>query len=134
MIVPHASIWALPDELTDFIITGLFRQTLPEFSALVRGRLPSGQVYAWLYTGDRYYPISLTDHAKFREAAKSRGGNYSLEICEFQIEEQTADGDIILNFWRHIGDESGAGGRVLLSRKRGNWAVAQRLTGAQRPA
>jgi hypothetical protein len=132
VIVPHASIWALPDELTNFIISALFKQTLPDFSALVRGCLPNGQTYAWLYTADRYYPISLDDHAKFREAAKSRGGDYSLEICEFKIEEQTADGDIVINYWRHIGDESGSGGRVLLSHKLGAWKIAQPLKGGQK--
>ncbi len=132
MIVPHASIWALPDELTSFIITTFFNQTRPDTSALVRGRVPSGQRYAWLYTADRYYPISLEDHEKFREAARSRGGDYSIELCEFEIEEHTAEGDIVVNWWRHVGDDSGEGGRVVLSHKNDAWIIAKRLKGWQK--
>jgi hypothetical protein len=130
LIVQQASVWALPDELTHFIITALFKQVRADTSALVRGKITAGQTQAWLYTADRYYPISLADHAKFLEAAKSRGSEYSIEICEFEIEERARNGDIVLNFWRHFGDDSGEGGRVLVSQQNSNtWAIAKRLKG-----
>ena len=121
--------WPLTEELTQFIFTTFFKQSRPDSSALVHGRLPGGQVYAWLYTADHDYSISLEDHDKFKQASKSRGGFYSIEICEFMIEEVQADGDLVLNHWRRTRDDTGEGGRVVLSRRHNTWMVAQRLTG-----
>jgi hypothetical protein len=126
---PEFSVWALPEALVEFIIQTFFAQKAPGNTALVKGFLPTGQTYAWLYTANHYYQISLDDHEKFRGAACSRGTLYSLELCEFTIEENRPNGDILLNFWRRIGDDSGEGGRALLTQKRSNWVVAQRITG-----
>ncbi len=129
----NQSIWALPDELTNSIITTFFKQERADTSALVKGRLPGGQVYTWLFTADRYYPISRSDYDKFRQAAKSRGGDYTLELCEFEIEDYSDDGDIVLNYWRHFADDSGEGGRVVLVHKQNTWTLAKRLKGWQKP-
>ena len=123
------SIWAPPESLVEFILHTFFAQKVPGNTALVKGFVPTGQTYAWLYTANRYYPISLEDHEKFKDAACSRGTFYSLELCEFTIEENRPNGDIVLNFWRRIGDDSGEGGRALVTHKRNGWAVAQRITG-----
>jgi hypothetical protein len=125
LIRPSLSIWSLPDELTNFIITTFFKQTRQEMTALIIGELPSGQQYAWLYTPPRYYPISLADHEKFQSAAKSRGGDYTLEICEFTVEKMHDNGSVALKWWRHVADESGEGGRATLVQQHGRWAIAQ---------
>lgn len=122
------SVWALPDNLVEFIIRTFFEQKAPGNTALVKGYLPTGQVYAWLYTANRHYTINLDEHEKFRCAACSRGTLYSLELCEFTIEETRPNGDIVMNFWRRIGDESGEGGRAILTHSRNGWAISQRQT------
>ncbi len=129
MINLNIPAWPLTEDLTQFIFTTFFNQSRPDSSALVQGRLPGGQVYAWLYTADHDYSISLDDHNKFKEASKSRGGFYSIEICEFMIEEVRANGDLVLNYWRRTRDDTGEGGRVVLSHRRNTWAITQRLTG-----
>ena len=126
--------WPLTDELIQFIVATFFAQPRPEASvpvtsALVQGRLPGGQVYAWLYTTDRYYSISLEDHEKFKQASKSRGGSYTIELCEFEIEEVLSTGNIVLNFWRRTRDDTGEGGRVVLTRKHNSWKMLRRLKG-----
>lgn len=121
-------MWALPDDLVEFIIGTFFEQKVPGNTALVKGYLPTGQVYAWLYTANRHYSINLDEHEKFRCAACSRGTLYSLELCEFTIEETRPNGELVMNFWRRIGDESGEGGRVVLMRKLKGWIISERLT------
>ncbi len=121
--------WVLPNDLTDFIITNLFEQPRLDSSALIRGRLPNDQTSAWLYTANCYQAISGDDHEKFRRAAISRGGSYSMEMCEFVVEDVLASGDVVLNFWRRVRDDTGEGGRVILSQQTGAWRVAQQLGG-----
>src|SRR5713226_3363336 len=99
--------WVLPNDLTDFIITNLFEQPRLDSSALIRGRLPNDQTSAWLYTANCYQAISGDDHEKFRRAAISRGGSYSMEMCEFVVEDVLASGDVVLNFWRRVRDDTG---------------------------
>src|SRR5712692_1004731 len=86
VIEPDIWQWDLPRDLADFIITNLFEQPRLDSSALIRGRLPNDEVSAWLYTANCYQPISNDDHEKFRRAARSRGGGYSMELCEFVVE------------------------------------------------
>ncbi len=129
MINLNIPAWPLTEDLTQFIFTTFFDQSRPNSSALVKGQLPGGQVYAWLYTANHEYSISLDDHDKFKQASKSRGGFYSIEICEFMIEEVRANGDLVVNYLRRTRDDTGEGGRVVLSRRHNLWAVVQRLTG-----
>jgi hypothetical protein len=121
--------WSLSDDLTHYIITTLFEQPRLDSSALIRGSLPHEQVLAWLLTGKHFSPISLEDHGKFRRAAKSRGGNYSMELCEFAVEEVLANGDLVLNFWRRVRDDTGEGGRIIVSCRKGCWEQLQQLGG-----
>jgi hypothetical protein len=71
----------------------------------------------------------VVDHEKFKEASKSRGGSYTIELCEFEIEDVLDNGNIVLNFWRRTRDDTGEGGRVVLTRKHNNWAMLRRLKG-----
>ncbi len=121
--------WTLSDDLTNYIITTVFEQPRLDSSALIHGTLPDGQVFTWLLTGKRYTAISLEDHRKFRRAAKSRGRNYSMELCEFAVEDVLANGDLVLNFWRRVRDDTGEGGRIILSCGRGCWEQIQHLGG-----
>lgn len=123
------SSWNLSEDLTHYIITTFFEQPRLDSTALVRGRLPNGLVYTWLYSGKQYYPISEKDHEKFRRASKSRGGGYSMEVCEFFIEDVLANGDIVLNYFRRVADDTGEGGRMILSHIDGNWTQKQQLGG-----
>ncbi len=129
MIVPGLTTRMLPDHLIQYVITTFFEQSRLDSTALIRGKTLGGDVCAWLYSGSMYSAISFADYEKFRRAARSRGGNYSLELCEFTIEEILDNGDVVLNFWRRVRDDTGEGGRVLLSYKPPTWAVAQILGG-----
>ena len=129
VIEPDIWQWDLPIDLADFIITNLFEQPRLDSSALIRGRLPNAEVSAWLYTANCYQSISTDDHEKFRRAARSRGGGYSMELCEFVVEDVLANGDVLLNFWRRVRDDTGEGGRVILSERDGAWCVTQQLGG-----
>ena len=120
--------WALPNDLTHYIMTTLFAQPRLDSSAIVRGRLPNDVVRTWLYTANQYQEISLADYDKFRKAAKSRGGSYSIELCEFIVEEVLAHGDVVLNFWRRVRDDTGEGGRIILAYRDG-WEQIQQLGG-----
>jgi hypothetical protein len=80
-----------------------------------------------MITGKQYYRISQTEHDKFRRAAKSRGGGYSIELCEFTIEDVLANGDIVLNYFRRLADDTGEGGRLILTRVNGIWTQKQKL-------
>src|SRR5579871_4041721 len=117
--------WVLPDCLVDFIITNLFDQPRLDSSALIRGRMPNDQIASWLYTANCYQPITNDDHEKFRRAARSRGGGYSMELCEFVVEDVLANGDVRLNFWRRVRDDTGEGGRVILTEQEGSWRITQ---------
>jgi hypothetical protein len=77
------SEWALPDHLAHYILSTIFEQPRRDSSALVRGRLPDDITLTWLYMGNLYTEIPPADHDKFKRAAKSRGGGYSMELCEF---------------------------------------------------
>jgi hypothetical protein len=121
--------WVMPDDLIDFIMTTLFDQPRQDSSALVRGRILYEQQRVWLLVADKYQDIRTADYDKFRKAAKSRGGGYSMELCEFLIEEVRADGDIILNYWRRVRDDTGEGGRVVVSHLPSGWEVIQQLGG-----
>jgi hypothetical protein len=123
------SEWALPDDLTHYIMTTIFEQPRLDSSALIRGRFSEANTRTWLYTAGQYTEISVADHEKFKRAAKSRGGGYSMELCEFIVEEVLADGDVVLNFWRRVRDDTGEGGRVILSRRNGQWTQVQQLGG-----
>jgi len=125
--VTSLSHWNLSEDLADYIITTFFEQPRLDSSALVRGRLPNGSILTWLYSGRKYYPISQTDHEKFRRAAKSRGGGYSMEVCEFFIEDVLANGDIVLNYFRRVADDTGEGGRMILAHVDGKWTQKQQL-------
>ncbi len=127
MDVTSLSHWNLSEDLADYIITTFFEQPRLDSSALVRGRLPNGSILTWLYSGRKYYPISQTDHEKFRRAAKSRGGGYSMEVCEFFIEDVLANGDIVLNYFRRVADDTGEGGRMILAYVDGKWTQKQQL-------
>ena len=129
MDTTNLSQWNLSEDLTDYIITTYFEQPRLDSTALVRGRLPSDVVLTWLLRGQEYTPISLTDHEKFRQAAKARGGAYSMEICEFIIEDVLADGDIVLNIFRRRGDDTGKGARLIITRTDGKWTEKQHLSG-----
>src|SRR5258707_10601997 len=129
VIETNLSEWALPEDLKHYIMTSIFQQSRFDSSALVRGRLPDDVVRTWLYTGNQYAEISIGDHDKFKRAAKSRGGSYSMELCEFLVEEVLATGDVVLNFWRRVRDDTGEGGRVILSYRNGTWAQVQQLGG-----
>ncbi len=120
---------SLSNTLIDYIITTIFEQPRLDSTALIRGRLPDGQVFAWLYAAGQYQPISLADHEKFRRAAKSRGGNYSMELCEFVIEEVLANGNVVFNFWRRVRDDTGEGGRIILEQKDHTWHQGKHLGG-----
>ncbi|MEP7289225.1 MAG: hypothetical protein ABI947_26030 [Chloroflexota bacterium] len=124
----ESSEWVLPDDLTHYIMTTLFVQPRLDSSAIVRGRLPNDVVRTWLYTANQYLEISLADYEKFRRAAKSRGGSYSIELCEFIVEEVLVHGDIVLNFWRRVHDDTGEGGRVILGYRNG-WEQIQQFGG-----
>ena len=89
--------------------------------------MSDGEIGTWLYSGKQYYPISQTDHEKFRRAAKARGGGYSMELCEFVIEDVLANGDVVLNVWRRLGDDTGTGGRMILSHVKEAWITKQKL-------
>lgn len=121
--------WVLPQDLTHYILTVIFEQPRLDSSALVRGQLPNDETRTWLYSGGRYQEISQGDYQKFKRAAKSRGGSYAMELCEFVIEEMLGSGDIILNFWRRLRDDTGEGGRVILSRRNEQWTQIQQLSG-----
>lgn len=121
------SEWTLPETLTHYIMTTLFAQHRLDSSVLVRGRLPNDIAYAWLYTAGTYHQISLKDYDKFRKAAKARGGGYSMELCEFVVEEVLANNDIVLNYWRRTRDDTGEGGRVIVSDGHGQWEQKQYL-------
>ncbi len=123
------SEWALPDDLKEYILTTIFAQPRHDSSALIRGRLLADITRVWLYTGKQYTEITLADHDKFKRAAKSRGGGYAMELCEFIVEEVLANGDVILNFWRRVRDDTGEGGRVILSHRNDTWAQVQQLGG-----
>ena len=125
--VTSPSYWNLSEDLVHYIMTNFFDQPRLDSTALVRGRLPNGSVLTWLYSGKKYYPISQTDHEKFRRAAKSRGGGYSMEICEFFIEDVLENGDVVLNYFRRVAEDTGEGGRMILSCVDGKWTPKQHL-------
>ncbi len=129
MVTSHPSVWALPQDLTDYIVETFFQQPRLDSSALIRAKLPDGQVQTWLYSNRKCVPISREDHDKFKKAAKSRGGSYAMELCEFTIEQVLANGDISLFVWRRSGDDSGKGGRMILSYRDNSWMIAQHLGG-----
>lgn len=129
MIVPGLTSRSLPDHLVYYVITTFFEQSRLDSTALIRGKTSGGDVYAWLYSGSMYSAISPADYDKFRRASRSRGGSYSLELCEFTIEEILDNGDVVLNFWRRVRDDTGEGGRVLLSYQGPTWVVSQILGG-----
>jgi hypothetical protein len=120
---------SLSNSLIDYVITTVFEQPRLDSTALVRGRFQDGQVLTWLYATRQYHTISLDDHDKFRRAAKSRGGNYSMELCEFVVEDVLANGDVVLNFWRRVRDDTGEGGRMILTCKDQQWMTAKQLGG-----
>jgi hypothetical protein len=119
--------WTLSDTLTHYIMTTLFAQQRLDSSVLVRGRLPNEIIYAWLYTAGTYHQISLKDYDKFRKASKARGGGYSMELCEFVVEEVLANNDVVLNYWRRTRDDTGEGGRVILTCEDNEWRQKQYL-------
>ena len=119
--------WNISDDLTDYIITTFFEQPRLDSTALVQGRLPNDFVCTWIYSGKQYTRISRTDHDKFRRAAKARGGGYSIELCEFSIEDVLANGDVVLNYWRRLADDTGQGGRMILAYVDGVWIQKQKL-------
>jgi hypothetical protein len=125
VLLPGISIWSLSDDLINAIINTVFEQQ--DSSALIRGVLPNGKAYNWLYTAKRYYPISPSEHEMFWQAAKSRGHHYSLELCDFTIEELRPNGDLVLNFRRRSSDDAGEEGRAILSQRHHTW-VNQRLS------
>ena len=130
IVVEHdTGQWVLPECLADFIITNLFDQPRLDSSALIRGRMPNDKVTSWLYNANCYQAISNDDHEKFRRAARSRGGGYSMELCEFVVEDVLASGDVVLNFWRRVRDDTGEGGRLILSQSEGAWRIGQQLGG-----
>ena len=122
------SDWNLSEDLTDYIIITFFEQPRLDSTALVQGRLPNDFICTWIYSGNQYSRISRTDHDKFRRAAKSRGGGYSIELCEFSIEEVLANGDVVLNYWRRLADDTGQGGRMILSHVNDVWIQKQKLS------
>ena len=119
----------LSNDLIDYIISTIFEQPSYDSVALVRGKLPGGEIRTWLYKLRKYNPITFDEHEQLRRAAKSRGGNYSIELCEFTIEEVLQNGDIVLNFWRRTRDNTGEGGRVILSCGAAGWYEDQHLGG-----
>ncbi|HVO43276.1 MAG TPA: hypothetical protein VMT34_11665 [Aggregatilineales bacterium] len=119
----------LPNDLAHYIIQTMFEQPSLDSVALIRGKLPGGELRTWLYRARKYIPISAEEHEQFRRAAKSRGGNYGVELCEFTIEEVMHNGDILLNFWRRTRDNTGEGGRVILSCRGAGWHEEQQLGG-----
>ncbi len=129
MVTSNPPVWALPADLTDYIVETFFQQPRLDSSALIRAKLPDGQVHTWLYSNRKCTPITVADHDKFKKAAKSRGGSYAMELCEFTIEQVLANGDISLFVWRRSGDDSGKGGRMILSYRDNSWIIAQHLGG-----
>jgi hypothetical protein len=128
MNMTRLGTWTLSDELTHYIITTFFDQPRFDSTALVMGKLPDGAVNTWLYTARLFYPISLTDYDKFKRAAKLRGGGYSMELCEFVVEEVLANGNIRLNYWRRVKDDTGEGGRIILANTNGSWGQVKALS------
>lgn len=51
-----------------------------------------------------------------------------MQVCEFIIEDVLANGDIVLNYFRRQGDDTGEGGRMILSRVNGKWTQKQHLS------
>lgn len=123
------SEWVLRDDLTHYIMNTIFEQPRLDSTALIRGRLPADLIKTWLYSARSYQEISLADHEKFKRAAKTRGGGYTMELCEFVIEEVQGNGDVVLNFWRRVRDDTGEGGRIILSCCGGQWSQVQQLGG-----
>jgi hypothetical protein len=119
----------MPEDLIDFIMTIIFDQPRLDSSALVRGRILYEHERAWLLVSSNYQEITPADYETFRKAAKARGGGYSMELCEFLIEEVRASGDIVLNYWRRVRDDTGEGGRVVLTPMPGGWSTTQNLGG-----
>src|SRR5438094_490368 len=112
---PQNLSYAVPDDLIEYIIGNMFEQPRLDSISLIRGRLADGRIRTWLYKNNEYQEIFVEDHEKFRQAAKTRGGNYSVELCEFVIEQVLPNGDVTVNFWRRVRDHTGEGGRVILS-------------------
>jgi hypothetical protein len=129
MVVSNLSVWSLTADLTDYIVAAFFEQPRMDSSALIRAKLPDGQLHHWLFTNRQYVTISLEDYEKFKKAAKLRGGAYAMELCEFTVEQVMANGDLVLFHWRRLADESGKGGRIILSHREGYWTVIQKLGG-----
>jgi len=129
MPAPNINSSSLSDDLVDYVIVNLFTQPRLDSSALIRARAFDGEVRVWLFSSNQYTEITLDDYKKFRRAAQTRGGGYSMELCEFVIEEVMANGDLVLNFWRRLRDDTGEGGRVILSRRNEQWQQGQRLSG-----
>lgn len=125
----NMELWTPPTNLLDFVMSTLFEQPRLDSTALVWGKYLDGSIHTWMLTANHYQPITEADYAQFKRAAKLRGGSYSLELCEFTVEEVLADGSIYLNYWRRVADDTGEGGRAVLERDGQHWRVAKKLGG-----
>ncbi|HLY28241.1 MAG TPA: hypothetical protein VKQ72_17980 [Aggregatilineales bacterium] len=122
-------VWTQSDGFIAYVIDTFFEQPQLDSTALIRGRWPDGETRTWLYYGREHNPISQAQYDKFRKAAKTRGGVYTMEICEFVVEEMLPDGGALLNYWRRVRDDTGEGGRVIVTQQGDCWIVTTQLGG-----
>ncbi len=123
--------WTQSDKFIQYVMDTFFEQPRLDSTALIKGRWPDGEVRTWLYYGRDHNPISQVQFENFRKAAKSRGGVYLMEICEFVIEEVLPNNGVLVNFWRRVRDDTGEGGRVIITEgeDQDSWTVAVHLGG-----